>query len=337
MSATDLVGRFRAARRDPSRVVLEGFHAVKHALRFGASIEFAVAPEPAAVLALAAHLAPDVRAMLETCLEACPADDFAALAPVAPSTGVIALARRPSFEPDRLFAPSTRPVVLLEQPQHLGNVGAAVRVAAAADAAGLVVLGEVDPWHPTAVRGGAGLQFALPCGRITGLPATLARPLVIVDAKGTPLDRAALPTGSILAFGTERGGLSPALRARATASVAIPMRVGVSSLNLATAVAVVLYHRPAVAEPSDVANVLSTRFEETTMTEHPLDPSLDYPTPQALFDDPTLGRAEKMKRLVRWRFDAMRLIDSEGEGMVDGERAPLGEINRLIAELESSH
>jgi hypothetical protein len=73
------------------------------------------------------------------------------------------------------------------------------------------------------------------------------------------------------------------------------------------------------------------------MTEHPLDPSLDYPTPQALFDDPKLGRAEKIKRLVRWRFDALRLIDSEGEGMLDGERAPLGEIDRLIAELESSH
>jgi hypothetical protein len=72
------------------------------------------------------------------------------------------------------------------------------------------------------------------------------------------------------------------------------------------------------------------------MTDHPLDPSLDYPTPQALVDDPKLDRQEKLKLLVRWRFDALRLQESEAEGMVDGERAPLGEINRLIAELESA-
>lgn len=72
------------------------------------------------------------------------------------------------------------------------------------------------------------------------------------------------------------------------------------------------------------------------MTNHPLDPSLDYATPQALMDDPKLAKHEKMKLLVRWRFDALRLQESEAEGMVDGERAPLGEINRLIAELEAA-
>ena len=33
-----LVARFRAARHDPTLVVLEGFHALKHALRFGAAV-----------------------------------------------------------------------------------------------------------------------------------------------------------------------------------------------------------------------------------------------------------------------------------------------------------
>ena len=32
-----LVRRYRAARRDPELAVLEGFHALKHALRFGAA------------------------------------------------------------------------------------------------------------------------------------------------------------------------------------------------------------------------------------------------------------------------------------------------------------
>ncbi len=45
----------------------------------------------------------------------------------------------------------------------------------------------------------------------------------------------------MLAFGTERHGISGELLERADARVAIPMREGVSSLNLATSVAVVLF------------------------------------------------------------------------------------------------
>ena len=45
----------------------------------------------------------------------------------------------------------------------------------------------------------------------------------------------------MLAFGTERHGISAELLERADARVAIPMRAGVSSLNLATSVAVTLF------------------------------------------------------------------------------------------------
>lgn len=45
----------------------------------------------------------------------------------------------------------------------------------------------------------------------------------------------------MLAFGSERRGLSPELSEQADACVAIPMRPGVSSLNLATSVAAVLF------------------------------------------------------------------------------------------------
>jgi RNA methyltransferase, TrmH family len=111
-------------------------------------------------------------------------------------------------------------------------------VAAAAGAAALLVTGPADPWHPDAVRGAAGLQFALPVARLDALPDT-GRPLVALDPAGEPLSQ--LPDRAILAFGTERHGLSPELLARAHARVALPMRAGVSSLNLATAVAAVLF------------------------------------------------------------------------------------------------
>ncbi len=50
-----------------------------------------------------------------------------------------------------------------------------------------------------------------------------------------------VPPRAILAFGAERRGLSSELMASADHRISIPMSAGVSSLNVATAVAVVLY------------------------------------------------------------------------------------------------
>ena len=64
-----------------------------------------------------------------------------------------------------------------------------------------------------------------------------------VDPEGEPLRQGTVSEGAILAFGTERDGLSQELLNAAHTRIAIPMEPGVSSLNLATAVAVavVLY------------------------------------------------------------------------------------------------
>ena len=60
MQDGSLIARFGRARHDGSLAVLEGLHALKHALRFGARVRRAVAPDPARVVALARELAPDV-------------------------------------------------------------------------------------------------------------------------------------------------------------------------------------------------------------------------------------------------------------------------------------
>ena len=235
----DLAGRYRAARRDPGLAVLEGLHALKHALRFDADILDARTPDAGALRRLADELAPDVAERIDALAAAVDAGLFRDLAPSPHPTGVIALARRPAPRLDAvLAAPGDAPAVLLERPTHHGNIGAVVRVAAAAGAAAVLTTGDHDPWHPASLRGGAGLQFALPVMAVEDAPAT-DRPLVVVDPEGEP--GAALPPRALLVFGSERTGVSAALRARADAMVAIPMRPGVSSLNLATAVAVVLY------------------------------------------------------------------------------------------------
>jgi TrmH family RNA methyltransferase len=131
-------------------------------------------------------------------------------------------------------------VVLLENPRNHLNIGAAVRVSAAAGAAGIITLGPHDPWNPASIISGAGAQFAIPVARASSLPVS-DRPLVAVHPSGSPLNAGSIPPRALLAFGAERAGLSPRLLASAEHCVAIPMREGISSLNLATAVAVVLY------------------------------------------------------------------------------------------------
>jgi RNA methyltransferase, TrmH family len=235
--------RFRSARRDPALTVVEGFHALKHALRFGAEVVEAVAVDPPRLEALAAELAPDLAGRFAPLVEAVDAATLAELVPLVPRTGVVAIARRPPLDLAAALADSApAPVVLLEQPRNRGNISACVRVAAAAGAAALLSTGENDPWFPDAVRGAAGLQFALPVAAVETVEAGAGgRPLLAVDPEGEELASGALPPRALLAFGTERDGVSAELLDRAEARIAIPMRAGVSSLNLATSVAVVLF------------------------------------------------------------------------------------------------
>jgi TrmH family RNA methyltransferase len=238
---TGLVRRYRSARRDRSLAVLEGFHALKHALRFGAQIEEAVAADVEELERLAADLAPDLAEALPARVATVDRETIAELVPQAPRTGVVAIARRPEVDVAAVLADQRpAPLVLLEEPRTMGNMGACVRVAAAADAAGVLTTGDNDPWHPDALRGAAGLHYALPVAAIEAIPQG-DRPLIAVDPGGEDLRRGAIPPRAILAFGTERHGLSSSLLERADARVGIPMREGVSSLNLATSVAAVLF------------------------------------------------------------------------------------------------
>ena len=241
MGDHDRTVRFRKARRDPELTVIEGFHALKHALRFGAELVEAVAVDPDKLEALAAELAPDLSGDLAGRVERVDPEILVDLTPLVPRTGVVAIARRPALDIDGVLAdPSPAPVVLLEQPKNMGNIGACIRVAAAAGAAAVLTTGENDPWYPDAVRGAAGLQFALPVASVEALPAS-DRPLLAIDPEGEELRPGRLPDRAVLAFGTERHGISGELLERADARVAIPMREGVSSLNLATSVAIALY------------------------------------------------------------------------------------------------
>ena len=215
-------------------MALEGFHAVKHALRFAPDLVTSVrVADLDRARALADRLAPDITtALLER----------AVVAPVVHHTGVDGQAVRPDDDLAVLGARRS-PLVVLDAPRSPGNAGAVVRVAAAAGACGVAMTGSLDPWHPSVLRGSAGLHFALPVLHLTGNDLAgddlLAGPIVLLDAEGDP--HAALPAGAALVVGSERSGIGAAFRERADLVLALPMRPGVSSLNLATAVAAALY------------------------------------------------------------------------------------------------
>jgi tRNA G18 (ribose-2'-O)-methylase SpoU len=241
MADHDLTVRFRKARRDPELTVVEGFHALKHALRFGAELVEVVALDLAGLERLTLELAPDLEGRLDGRVVEIDAAQMGDLVPLVPHTGVVAIARRPPLDLAATLAdPRPAPVVLLEDPRNMGNIGACVRVAAAAGAGAVLTSGENDPWFPDAVRGAAGLHFALPVAAVAELPPS-DRPLLAIDPEGEDLHPERLPARAVLAFGTERHGLSGELHERADARIAIPMQPGVSSLNLATSVAVVLF------------------------------------------------------------------------------------------------
>jgi TrmH family RNA methyltransferase len=221
------------ARRRRELVVLEGFHAIKHAIRFGGELLGAWTADADEIDALIERLAPDI----ELPLSVVAVDE---LKRVVPRAQIVAVARRPRQpDPDTVLAGPGH-VVLLEDPRHLGNLGAAVRVAAAAGAAGVMTTGRQDPWHPDALRGSAGLHFAVAVHHLHRIR-TQGRELIALDPDGEPLRPADLGQPAVLAFGTERDGLSAELLGLAQRRVALPMQPGVSSMNLATAVAATLY------------------------------------------------------------------------------------------------
>ncbi|MFF1447683.1 TrmH family RNA methyltransferase [Streptomyces sp. NPDC058274] len=242
---TDAQDAVRAWHRlADTAVLLDGFHALKHAVRFQARIPVAVSAGRRATLALADELAPDVREAIDGLLAEVPEATLRALVPRVHPTAVAALAERPSREANlaALAHPArTAPVIVLDNPRNLGNAGAVIRLAAGFGVTGVVTTGTLDPWHPTVVRAGAGLHFATAVERLTvaELP---PGPVFALDPEGEDIRGLKLPDDAVLAFGSERSGLSAELRARTDHLVSLPMRPQVSSYNLATSVAMTLFH-----------------------------------------------------------------------------------------------
>jgi RNA methyltransferase, TrmH family len=164
--------------------------------------------------------------------------------------GLVALARRPLTGRERVERAAGVPlVVVMHRANNPSNAGAALRVAEAAGATGVILTkNSTDPLSPKSLRGSMGSAFRLPLWTGPTLEEALgwcaARGIgtVAAAAAAAPLHTGLdWTTPRALVLGPEAGGLSEAELGATDAAVRIPMREPVESLNLATALAIILY------------------------------------------------------------------------------------------------
>jgi RNA methyltransferase, TrmH family len=164
---------------------------------------------------------------------------FDALSETKSPQDVLGLFERPAVSASKILSRRDTIAVALDAVQDPGNVGTIVRLAAAFDAAGVLLLpGCADPFGPKAIRSSAGAVLSVPVATITA-DELLAEgvPLYATAMSGAKTDPPA--RNAILIFGNEGSGVSHELLA-ASSTIAIPMSGRVESLNVATSAAILL-------------------------------------------------------------------------------------------------
>ncbi|MFN3717036.1 MAG: TrmH family RNA methyltransferase [Thiobacillus sp.] len=226
------------ARREARMTLLDGEHLIEAYLDAGGQ------PHTLArAMSAPADLAARLRARCPHARQVVLPDTlFAELSPVATPSGVLAEAAW--LTPAAL--PGTPLVVVLEDIQDPGNMGAMLRTALAAGATQAVLSkGCHDAWSPKALRGGQGAQFVLPLTWGVDLPAWLAgfegESLALALGENRSLYDKLLRGPLALIVGNEGAGVSQAARHAARATVSIPMSGRVESLNAAAALAVAVF------------------------------------------------------------------------------------------------
>jgi TrmH family RNA methyltransferase len=174
--------------------------------------------------------------------------------------GVAALVPRPQHDLAGLAGATSggAPTLVAAGVQDPGNLGALVRVAAAAGSPALVCdRGSADPWAPKALRASTGWALRFPVVETDDLLDTLCRlrddgVTVVLAAPGGPAhDEIGWMSPTALVMGSEGQGVDPAVLAEFPDRVSIPMAGGVESLNVATAAAVVAFEAARQARAGD--------------------------------------------------------------------------------------
>ena len=248
-----LVARFRSARGEHrnqrSRLVLDGLRLISDVVTGDKSLE--------ALLVSAEALGQDTK--LNRLVQQCETKQIKVTAGSGPVMDAVSPMRTPStavalmehcpITADGIIHRKKGSLLVPIGVQDPGNLGAIIRVAAAADLAGVVVdRSSADPFGWKALRGAMGNTFRLP---VTDTQNVLQ---LISDARHAGWTIAATtPRGGLapskqtmrkpimILLGNEGTGLTPELVTTVDLTISIPMANGVESLNVSSAAAVVAY------------------------------------------------------------------------------------------------
>lgn len=165
------------------------------------------------------------------------------------SQGVIGVFPQLDTSLDRLHLAESPLILIAENVEKPGNLGAMLRTAAAAGADALITVGEaLDAHNPNVVRASTGALFTVPLAMSNWdelapwLEANDIRLVCAAPDASEPVWEAHLTGPLALAVGAEDWGLSDRAHALADRTVLIPQDTGiVDSLNVSVAAAILLF------------------------------------------------------------------------------------------------
>jgi TrmH family RNA methyltransferase len=176
---------------------------------------------------------------------------------------LFALAKTPPRVPLEALTQIRRDVVVLEDVEISGNIGAIVRTSMALGVGAIVLLNTepVDVFDRRLIRASRGHVFALPI--VTATTEELVRycsahdlALLVTapDAETLVGEIASMPRRLAIVFGSEKHGCSPQVLDAAAVRVKIPMNPRVESLNVSAAAGITLYNRVGFNRPTESAS-----------------------------------------------------------------------------------
>lgn len=246
--------RDRRARQRSGRILVDGTREVARALDGGARVAEAFVAADARREGAVAELV-DRLAVAGVPLTTVGGPALARLAFGDRASGIVAVVEAPPTDLDRvadLLTTVPDPlVIVVEDAEKPGNLGAIARSADGAGATALVAaVGRapaVDPWNPNAIRASLGTVFTLPVAvaptdAVLDLLRRSGVRIVAARVQASSAHHATDLRGRVaIAVGSEALGLGPAWLAPDITGIRLPMLGHADSLNVAATAAVLLY------------------------------------------------------------------------------------------------
>ena len=175
---------------------------------------------------------------------------MASISTVETAQGVLAICSSEELlNEEEIYKNKALPLIYCFEVNDPGNLGTIIRTADALGAAGVLLSpGSADPFSPKVVRATAGSLWHVPFLREVNITTAIeeskvfGRKIYATDGQGAKSLPELRGRDALWIFGNEARGLTSEMTALADEVVSIPMRGRAESLNLATAVAITLFH-----------------------------------------------------------------------------------------------